>query len=79
MKIKVLKKINGSGDESNQVLVDGRKVATVYPLWECPEDAIIGRDLISGGEIANYIKMGFEAGKRGEEIEIVEEIVDDFI
>lgn len=39
----------------------------VGPLCECPEDAIIGRDLISCGAIIGYMKQAYEAGKNGEE------------
>lgn len=39
----------------------------VGPLCECPEDAIIGRDLISCYIIIKYMKMAYEAGKNGEE------------
>lgn len=45
----------------------------VRPLCECPEDAIIGRDLISCGTIINYMKMAYEAGKNGEELIIENE------
>lgn len=45
----------------------------VGPLCECPEDAIIGRDLISCNTIIEYMKLAYEAGKNGEEF-IVEEL-----
>lgn len=41
---------------SDVLLVDGKKKFSVSPLCECPEDAIIGRDLISGDDIANFLK-----------------------
>lgn len=39
---------------------------SVYPLCECPEDAIIGRSLISCSEIADAMKFAYDAGKAGE-------------
>lgn len=45
----------------------------VGPLCECPEDAIIGRDLISCGTIIYYMKKAYEAGKNGEELIIENE------
>ncbi len=37
------------------------------------EDAIIGRDLIDGHDIAHAIRLGYEAGKRGETLDISDE------
>jgi len=64
--------------EEMDIQISDKKTQTisVYPLSECPEDAIIGRDLISCGEIANLMKIAYEAGKNGEELEI-EELEDD--
>ena len=45
----------------------------VGPLCECPEDAIIGRDLISCSTIIDYMKQAYEAGVDGEPF-IVEEV-----
>lgn len=45
----------------------------VGPLCECPEDAIIGRDLISCDTIIKYMRMAYEAGVNGEPF-IVEEV-----
>jgi hypothetical protein len=39
----------------------------VDPLFEHPEDAIIGRSLVSYDEIIEYMKKAFEADKNGEE------------
>lgn len=38
---------------------------SVYDLCECPEDAKIGRDLFSGREYINAIKLGMELAKQG--------------
>lgn len=55
------------------VSVDGKEKYSIQSLSECPEDAIIGRDLIDGENIIEAIKLGYEAGKRGEELEISKE------
>jgi len=54
---------------------DGKNIGGEYvgPLFECPEDAIIGRSLVSCGEIIEYMKKAYEAGKNGEEF-IVENV-----
>ncbi|MEK5139117.1 hypothetical protein MKZ18_06375 [Priestia sp. FSL W8-0001] len=36
--------------------VNGKQIFGVRPLSECPEDAIIGRDLISSSEIASFLE-----------------------
>lgn len=75
MKIKITVGNNYDGCEWQEMSIDDKHVASVYPLYECPEDAIIGRDLISCKEIVSYMKQAYEAGKRGEEFE-VEEVKD---
>ena len=57
---------------SQTLEIDGEHMITIRPLCECPEDAIVGRDLVDCKDIARYIKLGFEAGKRNEEL-IIEE------
>ena len=37
----------------------------VQNLTDCPEDAIIGRDLVSAEEIINYIKFGMKLAQEG--------------
>lgn len=55
----------------NMTVLDGtgKQVAheSVRPLCECPEDAIIGRGLISCGRIIDLMKLAYQAGKNGEE------------
>lgn len=56
--------------EEHQLEIDGKKDRCIAPLSECPEDAIVGRDLVDGHDIIAYIRMGFDAAKRGEELEV---------
>jgi hypothetical protein len=44
----------------------------ISPLCECPEDAIIGRDLKSGYDFLRFIQLGFDAAKNGETLTIIE-------
>ena len=39
---------------------------SVCDLWECPEDAILGRDLNSMEEVADLMYLAYQAGKKGE-------------
>lgn len=52
--------------------IDGKEALSVGPLCECPEDAIIGRDLISCNDVADYMQKAYDAGKNGEEFSIEE-------
>lgn len=44
------------------------EIACVADLSECPEDAIIGRDLVDCNDIQQWIKYGYNAAKRGDEL-----------
>lgn len=46
----------------------------VYDLCECPEDAIIGRDLFDGNDFIRAIEIGFHLAKRGYDEIVVEEV-----
>lgn len=55
-----------------QELYDGdTELLFVHNLNECPEDAIIGRDLFTATDCARAIKYGIELAKQGyDDIEI---------
>lgn len=42
-----------------------RVLYRVYSLNECPEDAIIGRSLVSAEEIIDFIKYGMRLNEQG--------------
>ena len=44
------------------------EIANVSDLCDCPEDAIIGRDLVDCNDIQEWIKYGYDAAKRGDEL-----------
>lgn len=46
--------------------VDGKNSLSVHPLCECPEDAIIGRDLVGCCDVADLMQMAHAAGIAGE-------------
>lgn len=67
MKVIVREKEDRDGYLRQELVIDGKERQYVGPLCECPEDAIIGRDLVSCRDIADFMKEAFEAGKRDEE------------
>ena len=56
--------------EAQEMEIDGKHRLYVGPLSECPEDAIIGRSLVSCKDVAGYMQEAWEAGKRGEDFTI---------
>lgn len=52
--------------------IDGEQRLSVHALCECPEDAMIERDLVSCQQVATFMREAYEAGKRGEEFNVIE-------
>lgn len=77
MKIELIVRKDCNDMEVHEVIVDDKDVASIRDLSECPEDAHIGRDLIDGRDIIRFIQLGYEKGKAGEEIEIMERFEED--
>jgi hypothetical protein len=53
-----------------EAIRDGKVVLGFFagPLSECPEDAILERDLSYAYDAVEFFKLGFEAAKSGEEV-----------
>lgn len=69
MKVTVITSEDRDGLRHQRLVINGENKLRVSPLSECPEDAIIGRDLVSCDDIIKYMKIAYEAAKRGENIE----------
>lgn len=69
---------NGSGRYEVEIWRDGEKVTGFHarPLYECPEDATLERDLHYAYSAVNFFKLGYEAGKNNEEV-VFEELSED--
>lgn len=70
MKIKLKISYNSDDAECHKLEINGEEKYGIYPLYDCPEDAIIGRDLLNGRDIIQAIMLGYNAGKSGEEISV---------
>lgn len=62
MKVTVKQLIGDDSFQAEKLLIDGKEVMSVCDLWECPEDAILGRDL----KVADLMYLAYQAGKKGE-------------
>lgn len=70
MKIEILAGKDSDDQTWQEMKIDDKERLSVFPLYECPEDAIIGRSLVSCADVANYMREAYEAGKRGEEFSV---------
>lgn len=61
---------NGSGRYEIIVERDGKKIMgfCAGPLYECPEDATLERDLSYAYDAISFFRLGLEMGKTGEEV-----------
>lgn len=75
MKIVIVRRNCDDYEESQELSIDGKSILSVGPLCECPEDAIIGRDLVDCCRVAGLMKRAFDASGAGEtfNLEIVKE------
>lgn len=75
MQIKIICTTDREDLESQEMFINDKRAMEVRPLCFNPEDAIIGRDLVSCDDVAFWMKKAYEAGKSGETfaVEIVEE------
>lgn len=67
-KVKALALVDEEDDwgmRSQEVYDNGRQLFRVYDLTDCPEDAIIGRDLFNAHQWLRAVRYGMELAKQG--------------
>lgn len=52
-------------ETSHEVMDDNHLIFSCYNLCECPEDAIIGRDLFDGWDYIKAIEFGMKLAREG--------------
>lgn len=78
MKITLRSGQDSEGLQREDMDIDGEHALYVGPLCECPEDAIIGRDLVSCRDVIDFMEQAHAAGARGESFDItIEELEED--
>lgn len=68
---KIILKVETENEDyytTQTLFANDQSIASVSDLSECPEDAIIGRDLVDCNDIKEWIKYGYDAAKRGDEL-----------
>ena len=59
------------GESSVQTMsINSKHELTVGNLCDCPEDAIIGRDLVDCCQVCRFMTLAYEAGKNGEPLNV---------
>ena len=69
MKVKEIYIENENNGDALEIEINGKNEISVYPLWECPEDAYLHRSLNFAYNIVKLMEQAHEAGKNGEEFE----------
>lgn len=69
----------GWGDRSQYIRDEENNISFgVYSLNECPEDAIIGRDLFDANDYIRALNKGIELAKKGyDEVKVGKRILDE--
>ena len=65
IEIEVIEDSDDYGDISQSLMIDGDEKLSVRSLYESPEDAIIGRDLVDCNDISNWIEYGYNKAREG--------------
>ena len=73
MDIKIIQSWNEDNARSEEMYIDGKFSESTHPMYECPEDATLERDLTSCSRIAQLMELAFNAGKNGQEFTVNKE------
>ena len=77
LKLEIREDNNYGEGGSHELFIGEKSIARVQNLCDCPEDATIYRDLINGNDIIEFIKLGYEAGKKGEQLKVEINTIED--
>jgi len=77
MNIKIKTGADSEGLKRETMFIDGKERLHVQALCDCPEDAIIGRNLVSCSQVSRYMREAYEAGKAGQEFNVTFSVADD--
>ncbi|QDX93608.1 hypothetical protein EEL30_15660 [Brevibacillus laterosporus] len=72
MQIKLIHGTDCNDAARLDIEVNGKPAIWASPLYDCPEDATLERDLNFVYNIPDLMRQAYEAGKNGEPFEVVE-------
>ena len=67
MEVKIIQSYDENNSRSEDMYIDEKFAESASPMYECPEDATLERDLVSCSRIAKLMELAFNAGKNGED------------
>lgn len=70
MKIELIEETDREDYVRHELRINEKYYHSIGALCECPEDAIIGRSLVDGNDLIAAIKLGYDAAKNGEILDI---------
>lgn len=71
MDIKIIQSWNEDNARSEEMYIDGKFIESTYPMYECPEDATLERDLVSCSRISQLMKLAYNAGVSGDDFSVL--------
>lgn len=77
MEVKLIHGSDWNGAARLEIEVNGKSAVWANPLYDCPEDATLERDMSFVYEIPDLMRQAYEAGKNGEPFVVTEESEDD--
>jgi hypothetical protein len=72
VEVKVVTEHDSYGSARETLIIDGNEVMYVGPLWECPEDATLERDLVGPSTFASLLER-FLKEHKGKKVRFVYE------
>lgn len=70
MKVKIVHTQSKWGYSIETMYFDGKEQKVVRDLSDCPEDAVIGRDLVDCHDLYLYMEKGYQLALAGETLEL---------
>lgn len=77
MEVRLIHGSDWNGAARLEIEVNGKTAVLAYPLYECPEDAKLERDMSFVYDIPDLMREAYEAGKNGEPFVVAEESEDE--
>ena len=72
VEVKVVTGSNSDGASHETLYINGKKSISTYPLYECPEDATLERDIVGASRFASLLKS-FLIEHKGKKVKFVYE------
>lgn len=72
VEVKVVTGVNSDGASHETLYINGKEQISTFPLYECPEDATLERDIVGASQFASLLKS-FLVEHHGEKVKFIYE------